>query len=64
MSMPTKSCELDALPIKILKSVLDKYVLIITKVINLSLSKGVFVGKWKTAIVRPLLKKIDFELIL
>ena len=61
MSMPTKSCELDALPTKILKSALHKYVTI-TKISSLSLSKGVFVDKWKTAMVRPLLKKTGLAL--
>ena len=63
MTMPTKSCELDMLPTNILKSVLDKYIPLITKIINVSLSKGIFVSTWKTAIVRPLLKKSGLELI-
>lgn len=64
MSMPTKSCELDSLPTKFLKEVLDVYLPIITRIINVSLAEGVFVSKWKTAIVRPLLKKAGLELIL
>ena len=63
MTMPTKSCELDILPANILQKVLAKYVPFITKIINLSLSQGVFVSKWKAAIVRPLLKKSVLELI-
>ena len=31
--------------------------------INESLEKGVFADKWKTAIIKPLLKKVDLELI-
>ena len=63
MSIPTKLCKLDALSTKILKSVLDKYVPIITKIINLSLSEEVSVAKWKTEIVRPLLKKTGLDLV-
>ena len=64
LAMPSKSCELDILPTNILKIVLDKYLPIITRIINISLANGVFVPQWKSAIVRPLLKKSGLELIL
>ena len=64
LAMPSNSCELDILPTNILKIVLDKYLPIITRIINISLANGVFVPQWKSAIVRPLLKKSGLELIL
>ena len=63
LAMPSKSCELDILPTNILKIVLDKYLPIITRIINIFLTNGVFVPQWKSAIVRPLLKKSGLELI-
>ena len=57
ISLSTKSCELDPIPTSILKSILPGLLPVITKIINLSLAEGKFVSTWKTAIVRPLLKK-------
>ena len=62
--MKTKSCELDVLPTYILKEMLDHLLPTITKIINMSLMQGVFIDKWKNALVRPLLKKKGMELIL
>ena len=62
--MKTKSCELDVLPTHILKEMLDHLLPTITKIINMSLTQGVFINKWKNALVRPLLKKKGMELIL
>jgi hypothetical protein len=42
----TKSCELDLLPTHTLKSHLDELLPIITKLVNLSLYKGVFPTHW------------------
>ena len=58
----TKSCELDLLSTHILMSHLDKLLPTITKLVNLSLSNGVFPTHWKQAMVRPLLKKSGLEL--
>jgi len=58
----TKSCELDLFPTHILKSHLNELLPTITKLVNLSLSNGVFPTHWKQAIVRPLLKKSGLEL--
>ncbi|CAG2199519.1 unnamed protein product [Mytilus edulis] len=58
-----KSCELDILPTKVLKSFLSELLPVITKLVNLSLSQGVFPLRWKQAVVRPLLKKAGLELI-
>ena len=61
--MSTKSCEIDAIPTWLLKENLDGFLEIVTNLINLSLSNGTFVKQWKTAIVRPLLKKSNLELL-
>ena len=60
-SLSTKSCELDCIPTSILKSILPGVLPVITKITNLSLTQGTFVSTWKTAIVRPLLKKPGLE---
>jgi len=62
-SMQTKACEIDVLPTKVLKSFLTELLPIITTLVNLSLSQGVFPPNWKQAIVRPLLKKLGLELL-
>ena len=61
--MSTKSCELDPIPVDILKQILPAVLPVITKIINLSLQQGVFVESWKLAIVRPLIKKIGMALV-
>ena len=53
-SMPTKSCELDVLPAKLIKQYLDDLLPLITTIINTSLYHGVFVSQWKVAVIRPL----------
>ena len=63
-SMPTKSCESDIIPTKLLKQILNKLSTVITSIVNLSLTEGVFANDWKSAIVRPLLKKDGLELTL
>ena len=62
-SMPSKCCELDVMPLTILKQILPSVITPMTKLINESLEKGVFADKWKTAIIKPLLKKVGLELI-
>ena len=62
-SMSTKSCEIDAIPAWLLKENLDGFLEIVTSLINLSLSNDTFVKQWKTAIVQPLLKKSNLELL-
>ena len=63
-SMNTTSCELDPIPTGVLKEILEVCIDDITALINVSLEQGVFCEQWKSAIVRPLLKKISLELIL
>ena len=62
-SLKSKSCKLDAIPTVILKKMLPKVFTLITKIVNISLGDGLFCREWKTAVVRPLLKKLGLELI-
>ena len=56
-SLKSKSCELDPIPTTILKKMLPQVILLIIKIVNSSLGYGGFCMEWKTAVVRPLLKK-------
>ena len=58
MEMPSRTCELDIIPMEFLKEVLLHCIPSITKVVNLSLSMGTFFKDWKLAIIRPLIKSI------
>ena len=60
LSMNNKTCELDHIPTEILKRTLHAIIGTITERGNLSLSTGSFAQDWKTAIVKPLLKKPDW----
>ena len=57
MRAPAKSCDLDRIPTRLLKSCIDSLLPPITKLINLSLSSGTFPPAFKFAHVTPLLKK-------
>ena len=61
--MTSKSCEQDAVPTKLLKDILPSVISIITNIVNISLTEGLYSYQWKTAIIRPLLKKSGLELI-
>ena len=61
--MPSKCCELDAMPLEILIQILPSVIRPITNLINKSLEKGFFADKWKTAIIKPLLRNIGLEVI-
>ena len=50
-SLKSKSCELDTIPTHILKQMMPMVLPLITKIVNISLTKGEFHRKWKTAIV-------------
>ena len=62
-SMPSKCCELDVMPPKIMKQIIPSIIMPITNLINNSLENGVFANNWKTAIIKPLLKKAGLNLI-
>ena len=57
--LQTQSCELGIIPTRILKETVDSLIDPITRIVNISLSKGQFASEWKTAILRPLQKKVD-----
>ena len=61
-TMKSKTCELDAIPTEILKTILPTVLPVITKLVNLSLGTGNFHFSWKTVTVTPLLKKIGLQL--
>jgi hypothetical protein len=61
-SLKSKSCELDLLPTKHLKLILPSICKVITILINKSIVEGFFPSKWKTAVIRPLLKKKGLDL--
>ena len=57
LSSSNATCTLDLIPTNLLKSCLDALIEPITKLVNLSLSEGTFPSEFKTAVVKPLLKK-------
>ena len=44
-------------------SCIDVLLPVITKIINLSLESGMFTGDWKCALINPLLKKDNLDLL-
>ena len=62
LGMKTKSCGIDPIPMKLIKEILPSVIEPITKIVNTSLQQGIFSKHWKTAVIRPLLKKIGLEL--
>ena len=58
-NMNTTSCELDPIPTAVLKEILLTVLHVITLMINACLENAVFARHWKSAVVRPLLKKLD-----
>ena len=61
MSMQTKSCELDPLPAQIFKKFIKELTPVITHVVNASIGSCIFPIDWKSALVKPLLKKHRLE---
>jgi len=59
-----KSCSFDPMPTSLVFSCIDVLLPVITKMINLSLSDGVFADVWKCALVKPLLKKAGLDPLL
>ena len=60
---PSKSCDLDPIPTTLLKEILPSVITILTEIINKSLTSGIFPDRLKVALVRPLLKKANLDLI-
>ena len=63
MGMKNKHCEVDIIPMSILKQILKACLPVITQIVNLSLTNGEFCKSWKVAVVKPLLKKPGLDLI-
>ena len=63
MRMKNRHCKLDTIPTSILKQILEACLTAITQIVNMSLTNGEFCENWKTAVVKPLLKKSGLDLI-
>ena len=61
MKLQMKSCESDPIPMYILKDNLDSFLPALTKLVNLSLTEGVYCEEWKAAILKQLLKITGFR---
>ena len=60
--MNNKTCELDAIPTYLIKDILPAVLKTITQIVNMSLTISTFPLDWKTAIIRPLIKKAGLKL--
>jgi hypothetical protein len=61
MESPNKQCDLDYLPTWLLKNCADSLAPFITRIVNKSLSSGVFPESWKHAKITPLIKKTGLD---
>ena len=61
LSIPSKYCNLDPIPTWILKDHIDILLPAITKIVNLSIKSSVFPSNFKSAVVKPLLKKPSLD---
>ena len=60
-SSPTKSCALDPIPTWLLKKCEDELILVLTLIVNASLSCAEFPNELKRAFLTPLIKKIILD---
>ena len=60
---PTKSCNLDPFPSKLLAQHHQEVVPILSQIVNASLTEGEFTSELKEALLHPLLKKAGTDLI-
>ena len=60
-NLPDKSCTLDAIPAWLFKKCLPELIRIIHYIVNESLKSGNFPDAFKTAVVRPSLKKMNLD---
>ena len=63
MSSPSKLCENDTIPTILLNEILPSILDLIVNIVNASLTQGIFSDGLKEALVKPLLKKINLELL-
>jgi hypothetical protein len=64
LEQKNKTSELDAIPTHLLKLCLDELLPVISRIINLSLSTCHFPNHYKTAIIKPLIKKPNLDRVL
>ena len=57
LSSPKFTCQSDPIPSNLLPHCIDSIVHIVTRIVNLSLNSGTFPHEFKSAFVKPLLKK-------
>ena len=60
---PTKTCEADPIPTTLRKDILPHIAPLLREIVNKSLQTGTYPDDLKVALVRPLLKKINLDLI-
>ena len=60
---PSKSCEDDPIPTTLLKNILPSVLPVLTALVNGSMLTGVFPEDLKQALVKPLLKKANLDLV-
>ena len=60
-SAKSTTCLSDVWPTTLLKRFLPVLLPLITKLVNMSLSDGIFLTKWKKAMVKPLIKKANLD---
>ena len=63
LSSPSKSCESDPIPTDLLMAILPVILNLFTEFVNRSLQTRTFPNNLREALVKPLLKKINLELI-
>ena len=63
MKSPMKSCELDPMPLELIKDNIETISPLIQIIDDNSFSEGLFPDDLKEALLRPLLKKPDLELV-
>ena len=63
LSTQSKSCKINLIPTSLLKQILPSTVEIIADIINISLRDRVFPESLKKALVKPLLKKVNLDLL-
>ena len=61
--MPNKQCKLDPIPFWLVKDCIDQFLPLITEIINTSLKLGEMPEVLKHAQIKPLLKKLNLELL-
>ena len=54
-------CELDSIPVDLLKQVLDGLLPRLTEIVNLAFGTATFAKSWEVALIEPLLKKTGLE---